>query len=179
MPFPFFVGQNDLGVEYNFLFHTIKTLQEVTLWVPLIFVSLLSKKPSLQKATAKQLWYFTARFQPETVMRLESWKGLAQIYSCSCLSALIMATSYSQPLRPSPHTRAHIGTYTHIHYFRLEYEFMLDALRAKHNGFHFSGLQINQVEKHRVNADMNKLFQVTPFTISPILLHQECTSCTG
>lgn len=117
----FSVGQNDLRVEYNFLFHTIKTLQEVTLWVPLIFVSLLSKKSSLQKATAKQFWYFTARVQPETVMQLESWKGLAQIYSCSCLSALIMAASYSQPLPDPHHTRAHIGTHTHIYYFRLEY----------------------------------------------------------
>lgn len=55
---------------------------------------------------------------------------------------------------------------------------MLDALRAKHNVFHFSGLQINQVGE-TVNADMNKLFQVTPLAISPILLHQECTNCTG
>lgn len=111
-PSQFSVEQNDLGAEYNFLLHKIKTWQEVTLWVPLIFVSFLSKKSSLQKATTRQFWFFTTRLQLETVMQLESWKGLAEIYSCSCLSALFMTTSYSQPLLNPHHT--HVCILGHI-----------------------------------------------------------------
>lgn len=70
-----------------------------------------------------------------------------------CLSVLIVVTSYSQPFPNTHHIHVYISeqphTHTHTHSISGFSMSMLDAFKAKHNVFLFSGLQINQIEKHR------------------------------
>lgn len=174
----FSVGQNDLGVEYNFLFHTGKTLQEVTPWVPLIFVSLLSKKSVALQSHSQAILVFHCKI---STWNCDAIRILERI-STNIFLLLSVCSDYGRkllPTSPTLTTRVRILEHTHTSIIS-GLSISLCLMHSEQNNvFHFSGLQINQVEKHRVNADMNKLFQVTSFTISPILLHQECTSCTG
>lgn len=134
----------------------------------------------MTKSHSHTLLVFHCRISTWNCDQIRSLERISRnMFLLLSLSALTTVISYSQPVLCLHLTHGYILEHMYIHSLRLEHKFMFNILRAKHNLFHFSRLQINQVENQRGNADMNKLFQMTPFTIFPVLLHQECANTIG